>query len=201
MSIITKSDILNTVDSFFSYERPTDKSSVKILKPNERLLSLKQNSQEDNIDKIWYTEFQKLYSNNAVVNWTDLPNSQCLEYKVLAHSNQKVLDDDIELIKLLGGKRVDLRIFISLLGNYYYCMLEETSYIKETDEWNFNNISDSGQYVKLLEEAKIFMDKKGFSYISKELLNTTLEGIETEYISCNKVTLFNCLFSEFESID
>ncbi|MBP3972905.1 hypothetical protein KAF80_28975 [Bacillus sp. WL1] len=66
-------------------------------------------------------------------------------------------------------------------------MLEETSYIKETDEWNFNNISDSGQYVKLLEEAKIFMDKKGFSYISKELLNTTLEGIETEYTKELKV--------------
>ncbi|HDR7355686.1 TPA: hypothetical protein QCY24_005584 [Bacillus wiedmannii] len=80
-------------------------------------------------------------------------------------------------------------------------MLEETSYIKETDEWKFNNISDSGQYVELLKETKMFMDKKGFSYISKELLNTTLEGTETEYISCNKVTLFNCLFSEFESID
>ncbi|HDR6315440.1 TPA: hypothetical protein QCU53_006803 [Bacillus thuringiensis] len=34
-----------------------------------------------------------------------------------------------------------------------------------------------------------------------ELDNVPVISVETEYISCNKLTLFNCLFSEFESID
>ncbi|NWK71597.1 hypothetical protein HWX41_21595 [Bacillus paramycoides] len=80
-------------------------------------------------------------------------------------------------------------------------MLEETSYIEGTDEWKFRDVSASRQYDELLEKTKGFMNKKGFSYIPKELLNTRLEGIETEYVSYSKLTLFNCLFSEFESID
>ncbi|MDR4987104.1 hypothetical protein [Bacillus cereus] len=201
MSVITKSDILNIVDSYYSYEESMDNLLVKVLQPNERLLSLKESVHKNGLDQVWYTEFQRLYSNNAVVNWTDFPHSQCLEYKILAHSNQEILDDNIELITLLGGKRVDLRIFISLLGDYYYCMLEACSHIDGTDGWDFRDVSDSGKYDGLLEDTKIFMNKKGFTYIPKELLNTKLEGIETGYISCNELTLFNCLFSEFESID
>ncbi|PFL58389.1 hypothetical protein COJ27_27785 [Bacillus cereus] len=34
-----------------------------------------------------------------------------------------------------------------------------------------------------------------------ELDNVPVISVETEYISCNKLTLFNCLFSEFESVD
>ena len=93
-------------------------------------------------------EIKSLFSEYAIIDWTD-EESCCYELDILMHEMQKILDDDIELITLLGGERKDLRVFFSVIGKYYYRFLERTEYNFLSKTWSFftiNNYSKKQKY-------------------------------------------------------
>ncbi|WP_391202752.1 hypothetical protein [Psychrobacillus sp. L4] len=144
---------------------------------------------------------QKLFNNYAVVDWTDPIDSNCFEFRVLMHRNQTILDDDIELIRLLGWKRLDLRIFISILNPYYYYFFEESDFNTITNEWSFSIHTVLEQELQNISNSfENFMDFKGYQGLSSEIVNKVVDDVETKFLEKGKVKVFHCLFTDLVTI-
>lgn len=108
------------------------------------------------------------------------------------HKNCPLLDDDVELIKALGGERRELYISISILANYYYYYFGETCYDFNEEDifegWNFYDDSEpnSEEEKEFLIKLDNLLTKEGY----KKLANLVIEDIETEFVELGKVELF-----------
>ncbi len=77
-------------------------------------------------DKFFYKEIKSVFEEYYVKDHKYTHLYPSLHYSVLLKKNQDIMDDDIELIKILGGKRYDLEIFISLIFPCCYFYTNET---------------------------------------------------------------------------
>ena len=116
---------------------------------------------------------------------------------VLLHENQPILDDDIELMSVLQGKRYNLEIFISRISPYYYAYTSEERYVDS--EWSFEiHPSDYILEVKYLRQLEKEMFLNGMKKLSRKLAHTSVPFVETELLPRDgkEVEIFNCLFSD-----
>jgi len=144
-----------------------------------------------------YLTIKKIFDKYEVINWTDMESFNCYEYRILLHQNQSVLDDDTELMKVLGGKRIDLFLFLGVLSKNFYFFVNETTFNLVNDEWKFNKIFDYPEKInKEIEDLILFLDKEGYSKIDNDIAHEIVRDIETELIDKNKVMIFNCLFTD-----
>ncbi len=144
---------------------------------------------------------QKVYKEYAVVDWTDISDSNCYEFKILMHKNQPILDDDIELIRYLRWERLDLRIFISILNKYYYYFFEESTYDINIEQWDFHTITVYNKEMKnATNHLNNIMESKGYQELSTEIVNKRVENVETQYLEKGQVKIFNCLFTDLVTI-
>lgn len=144
---------------------------------------------------------QELFEEYAVVDWTDLPDSNCYEFKILMHKNQPILDDDLELLQYLGWTRLDLRVFISILNKYYYYFYEESTYDIKTEEWRFQTITVYNQEMQnTINLLNNLMCSKGYQGLSTEIINKYVEDVETQYLEKGKVKIFHCIFTDLVTI-
>ena len=146
-------------------------------------------------------EIKSLFSEYAIIDWTD-EESCCYELDILMHEMQKILDDDIELITLLGGERKDLRVFFSVIGKYYYRFLERTEYNFLSKTWSFftiNNYSKKQkQLVKILDD---YMHMRKWIKITDSVARIKIPKIETELKYIGQTTVFDCLFTDKVEIE
>jgi len=144
---------------------------------------------------------EELYKEYAVMDWTDLPHSNCYEFKILMHKNQPILDGDLELIRCLGWRRLDLRVFISILNTYYYYFFEESTYDIDVKEWRFRKIAI---YDQEMQDATNILDNmmtsKGYRGLTTEIVSKVVEEVETEYLEKGKVKIFHCLFTDLVTV-
>lgn len=140
------------------------------------------------------TEFSENYT---VIDWTN-EESCCYEYKILMHKNQDLLDDDIVLLKALGGVRNDLYIFISALEPYYHIFAEETNYITQ-EELSFKKIEINDPEIKILaNKIDDYFSQIGYVKLSEEDVITPVPNVETELRELNKAIVFDCLFTDLD---
>lgn len=143
---------------------------------------------------------ENLFQNNAVIDWTD-SESCCFEYKILLHKNTKILDDDKMLMKSLNGKRYDMRIFISILGPYYYEFVEETQYLESKNKWVFSTVKEYDKnMVRASEIINKYLSEKEYIKLSDYEIKIIVPGIETELKSINCASVFDCLFTDLVTI-
>lgn len=135
-----------------------------------------------------------------VVNWTS-GESYCYEFKILLCENQKILDDDIILIKELNGVRMDLRIFISAVAPYYYMFTEETKYDESDNKWQFITVEKTDEKTEeLVKKIDCCMKKRNYEKLTPTIVKTTVPGIETELKESGQATVFDCLFTDMVDI-
>lgn len=140
---------------------------------------------------------RKIFEKYEVLEWINFEDCNCFEYIILLHKNQPILDDDIELMQALGGTRVDLHLYISLLEKYYYFCIERTHLDFETEDWSFKTISNYPTDIKTeVAELRKFLSYEKYQELSYELINTKVDGIETELKYKGEVTIFDCLFTD-----
>lgn len=141
-------------------------------------------------------EIERLCAEYVVVDWTD-EDSCCCEFHILLHENQKILDDDIELITLLGGKREDLRLFLSVLDRSYYMFIERTEYNAVDDKWNFYTLNKfSKRQEKLIKKINDYLETKNWIQVMDKDAKSRILDIETELKYAGQATVFSCLFTE-----
>lgn len=150
-------------------------------------------------EKEYYKMICSIFPQYYVKRWTNTSYA-CFQFSVLLHKNQPILDDDIELMDALAGKRYNLEIFISRISDYYYVYTSEYRYAKEQPEnWMFNSHSATfifeKRYVKKLQKE---MKKRGLNKLSKKMAHIKVPFIATELLPSrgHDVEVFNCLFSD-----
>ena len=60
-----------------------------------------------------------------LINWINLEDYPDIEYKILLHKHQDILDDDDLLLTHLTGVRREVLLWISIIGKYYYYSIEK----------------------------------------------------------------------------
>ncbi|MGE8205302.1 hypothetical protein ACQKP0_12115 [Heyndrickxia sp. NPDC080065] len=139
--------------------------------------------------------FTKSFLEYKIIDWTNEENIDCIDFKILMHNNQDILDDDIILIKRLGGTRKDLRVFVSLLDKFY-TLFYDYSFINEiNNNWTFKREYIESSIVQSFEFYKE-MEMLGYTFIEDQILNKKIVDVETEVIEKGEVKLFNLLFTD-----
>lgn len=199
MNTITKNELIQKINSFYVYEK-TNSPKTKILRPKENLLLLKNNIEKRDIDKTWFTDLKNILPDNLIINQTNLSDNYCFEYKISTQKKSRFFENNLEFVKTLGEIEVSLKLFISLLGNYYFFTFEELKYINGNGRLSFKTSLSNDKHNELLNKIRSFMEHREYMYTPKKIINIKLKDIETKNIACNNVTIFNCLFSEFRTI-
>jgi hypothetical protein len=130
---------------------------------------------------------------------SDYSNYPSIHYTVLLHKNHPLLDDDVDLILALGGKRLDLELYFSLLGEYYYYYVIETIGGEDTSEWKFSVLSENQLLIQERELISLLRSKVcslGYKLLEHNLAHEIVPEVETELTICGEATFFNCLFTD-----
>lgn len=150
-------------------------------------------------EKEYYEMICSIFFQYDVKRWDNM-TYPCFQFSVLLHKNQSILDDDIELMEELGGRRYNLEIFISRISNYFYVYTSEHIYHKEQIEnWMFKSHSATflldKKYIKKLRKE---MKKVGMNKLNRTMAHIKIPFIETELLPSRNhpVEIFNCLFSD-----
>lgn len=127
-----------------------------------------------------------------------------IHFSVLLHENQPILDDNIELIKVLGGRKFNLEIFISRISKFYYVYTNEDIYDENKTEnagWSFDSHSETFILKKKdLKQLYKKLEEKGLIRLNRKIAHMEVPFINTELLPVkeHKVEIFNCLFSDME---
>jgi len=121
-----------------------------------------------------------------------------LQYSILLHKNQPLLDDDEELLIALGGRRIDVEFYISLLGDYYYYFAVETT--KDAGgQLRFNILANDQipfENMKLITSIKSKLSSLGHKLLEHNIAHEVLPNVETELKYAGEATIFSCMFSD-----
>ncbi|WP_138752824.1 hypothetical protein [Paenibacillus sinopodophylli] len=144
-------------------------------------------------------EIEKLLPEYSVVDWTNLEEYNCMQYKVLIAKDQKILDDDVELINVLGGRRIDLVLYVSILGDFYYFNYVNTNLIE--GNWHFSSVNVINKEMQRISiEIDSLMKRKKRTKLEDLVCKSFVPDLETELLNFGEVRVFNCLFSELDTI-
>ena len=84
-----------------------------------------------------YSILKSVFCDYYITKWTNTEYPS-VHFSVLLHKNQPILDDDDELLLALNCRRLDLEVYISLLGNYFYTYVIETRKCLPNHELEFS---------------------------------------------------------------
>ncbi|MBB5181553.1 hypothetical protein HNQ44_003018 [Planomicrobium koreense] len=152
---------------------------------------------EERVEKLVRDQFE----NYSVANWTDYEDLYCLEFRILLTKNQPLLDDNTELLKVLGGTRIDLTVFVSLISNHYYLWAEKTRYNPLNDKWTFQKITLKNHEVfPVIEKFTAEMERADFKLLPEFDARKFVPDVETKYLDKGKVRVFHIIFTDMETL-
>ena len=125
-----------------------------------------------------------------------------IQYTMLLHKNKPIMDDDVDLILSLNGRRLDLELYFSLLEDYFYYYIIETVGGKDTLAWSFSVLTNEQiphQERELIDTLCSKAFSLGFKLLPRNLARVVVPEVETELIDSDEVTIFNCLFSGMDT--
>jgi hypothetical protein len=122
----------------------------------------------------------------------------CYEYTVLLDKTDDVMDNDVELIKSLGGVKREFFIYVSKIFNCYTYFCLETR-IKPDGaggyKWRFSYVNPPESDGEIESEMRKFFESKDMFFVGRELGNEIVPDVSTELTEMNKTTVFDLLFS------
>jgi hypothetical protein len=113
--------------------------------------------------------------------------------------NQDILDNDVQLIDVLGNIRYDLHLFISVIGPYFISYVDRTEY--RDGEWDFLILDQCPKEARTaVERLRRHFEDKGYEIISLDLARTIIPDIDAKYKGLGDFTFFNGLFTVLDTI-
>lgn len=203
-------DIVNTIYKFYPKNIPFNDTRYKKSREYKNLLIHRNNALLD-IDFRQYLKkkLETIFVDYVVSDFIDLNNDTSYCYHILMHKNQSILDDDINLIKILDGIKYELIFVLSYLDNYCYYYILETRFDLYLKKWNFRDkfndkdfIKIENQFLKLDEIVKLnnFLSDNNYYFISDNFINLVIKDIETELSDFGETKIYSALFSDLLSI-
>ena len=129
-------ELISLIKHYFpsnlSYDDPAYQASAE----HQRLLKKQKDMLENTafLDSLTSALEQVSYP-YPLINWSNLEDYPDIEYKILLHKHQDILDNDNLLLEELNGVRKDLYLWISIIGKYYYYTIEKM--IKRYEKYYF----------------------------------------------------------------
>lgn len=148
---------------------------------------------------LMYNVLKTICKGYEVIFWTNFDLYDDIEFKILLHKGQEILDNDIQLLERLAYQRRDLEIFISLIGKYYYLLPIETKYKDEKYDFNYE-FKITGEMENLIRTVRNYFLENNYKEIDDQTANSIVQDIETELQPRGKATVFNLLFNDTTSI-
>ena len=147
-------------------------------------------------------DFYKMIKDNLkeyhVKSWTDMEDFKCFEYRILLHENHPIMDDDIELIKSLGGERRDLFVFVSALTKKYFYFIN-ISKCNSTNSWSFTSSYEFN--INIISKINDLFQDCGYSSLDRQQITYRIDDVETEFCNLGEVNVFASLFTDVVNID
>ncbi|MBS7529977.1 hypothetical protein IC619_005625 [Hazenella sp. IB182353] len=162
-------------------------------------LQVRKNMQENVERKGKITKLlAQIFKRFMVVDWSNIEEYNCYEFRILIHQDQPIWDDDIQLIKKLNGVRYDLMLFISILEKYYHFFFVETTFDeRKKDTWSFRRFFECPDHiVSLVDVMNTKLKKDGYCELSYKDVNEVVDDVETELLNRGEVKVFSCLFTD-----
>ncbi|MCM1500888.1 MAG: hypothetical protein NC124_20715 [Clostridium sp.] len=196
--------VMSAIEKYYpkgiAFEEEQYQESVEHTKFKHLLENTKMRSEKD---RFFQEAIQSVFGEYHVQRHTYTYPYPSLHYSVLLKKNQDILDDDIELMTILGGKRYDLEIFISLLFPCCYFYTNETIYMPENnlpqEQWGFATHSanyrlDDQEVIALWD----MFEKNDICVLPHEIVHMRVPDICTELLPDGRshVEIFHCLFSD-----
>lgn len=148
---------------------------------------------------LMYNDLKAICKGYEVIFWTNFDLYDDIEFKILLHKGQAVLDNDIQLLEKLAYQRRDLEIFISLIGKYYYLLPIETQYKDKKYDFNYE-FRITKEMENLIRAVQSYFLENNYKEIDDQTANTIIQDVETELQPRGKATVFNLLFNDTTSI-
>jgi hypothetical protein len=144
----------------------------------------------------YFNLIKKVFPRCPIANWTDIDNYTSYEFHVLLNEDvNSLMDDDVNLIKYLGGTREDLHIFISYLVDCWCCYSVQTFF--NNGIWNFNTSYKAPEkFIVNIHNLENELNNLGYLKLSEGDVKQIIQGIDLENVEEKKTTLFNLLFSD-----
>ena len=181
-------DIERIAGKYYKGDRAGRKRMLK-KREEERLFRRKKQSTFTSLLKIAFPRC-------PVVNWTSISSDTSYKYRILLNETvESIMDDDIELIQHLGGKRKDLYVYFSYLANYWHWHVIDTSF--SDGVWNSRityGIPDG--YKRNIEGLRINIAELGFAELDEATVKTQVKEASVPLVERKKSTVFNLLFSD-----
>ena len=107
------------------------------------------------------------------------------------------MDDDVELLKKLGGVRKDIFIYISKISKYYCYTFSVTRLVEKSLDFKYQDLTHT---IKMeLSELNDFMKSQGYSLLNAREISQVIPDIETELTEMGKAKVFDLLFTDLYS--
>lgn len=178
--------------SNISYNDPAYHTSIE----HQRLLK----RQKDMLENTAFLEYlthklEQVSYPYPLINWINLEDYPDIEYKILLHKHQDILDNDELLLKQLKGVRRDIYLWISIIGKYYHYNIEKM--IKRAEKYYFCYDALCGEdEIAMIQRLEQFFAQEGYAKLPEEAANYILEDIEIELSVRGETTIFKCLFND-----
>jgi hypothetical protein len=181
-------DIERIIGKYYKGDR-AGRKRLTTKREEERLFRRKKQSTFSSLLKIAFPRC-------PVVNWTSISSDTSYKYRVLLNETvESIMDDDIELIKHLGGKRKDLDAYFSYLANYWHWHIIDTSF--SDGVWNSQityGIPDG--YARNIEGLRTNIEELGFEELDEATVKRHVREASVPLVERGKATVFNLLFSD-----
>ena len=188
-------DINSIIYNFYSKHcEYGSKFYIKTKEYKKYLKCIRKNIKYKNLEKT----IEKVLKNYYLKTWSKKDEAG-IHFSILLHEGQDILDDDVELLESLGGRRLDLEVYISKLTKVYYLYIMETIYMN--DEWTFK-VFDVDKIIdkELIIDLENVFNQQGYFELTRDLVNEIVPEIETELHYEGEVKVFHCLFSDLENM-
>ena len=124
-------------------------------------------------------------------DFTNLADNSCYQAEIFLHKNIPFLEDDEALLTRLGSPRLLLRLFVSVLGPFYHCYVEQM-----TDSYQFELVELVESH-PLMPVVQKVVDGQGYHFLAQDKLLELLPTLTTPFHNQGEVVLFHGLFSAF----
>ena len=189
-------ELMSLIKHYFpsnlSYDDPAYQASAE----HQRLLK----KQKDMLENTAFLDcltsaLEQISYPYPLINWSNLEDYPDIEYKILLHKHQDILDNDDLLLEQLNGIRKDLYLWISIIGKYYYYTIEKM--IKRDGKYYFcYDVLHDEDEVTMVHRLEQFFTQKDYVKLPEDAANYLLEDIETELSPRSETTVFKCLFND-----
>ena len=190
------SEIQQTIDTYYQTDISSDRAAYFATSEYFRLRQARAKGEADNQDWLEIlAQIKQLSPDYNLRDITNLADNSCYEAELLLHKNISFSEDYKAMALAVGGTRLVLRLLVTVLAPYYHLYIEGMSYDATSNRYDFHAVT-SNTHAEIVQHAKQIVEAQGYHFLEREILETIMPDLSTEYHGAGEASIFRCLFGD-----